>query len=280
MSPGVRFRPDILQAVGVSDRAVQHLRQMERWADRLTSTFVSLHEVRVRASLEDGGAPLSVLVHSQVDLFGSLMGRRLAELLTSLINALNSRQLLVAAMSMRGLIETSAAAVHCHSKVAPLLERTTLGVIELKAVWESMYGMIWGGHFDWPRLVRGGDYRDSLFRDYAAGQRPQPVVRPVRISTMLKNLDRRFAAQSREQAGIIKAVYAILSDILHPSAGFSLLQVGSTHKPDRWVLQTEPSDEVVRWFCGIAVIPFANGVTEAAVEAITNLASLSPEVRQ
>jgi hypothetical protein len=66
-----------------------------------------------------------------------------------------------------------------------------------------------------------------LIEEYAKAKgvanEPNPQIRQKSTASFIDALDKRIAAESRTNKGYVKAIYALLSDICHPSVGGDLM---------------------------------------------------------
>lgn len=187
------------------------------------------------------------------------MGRRMVDLLIDLFDALNRRRLVNAALVGRALLECGALCVYTYEK---LLEFTKQGE---RASHSEMAALVqrltWGGRFDWGRLRA-----PSLLREYAMAKstqdEPQPPAsaRAVNVVTLLRVLD---AAVGRKMppvkgthgVGVVRAVYAALSDFCHPAVGGLRLYLRPRSEPDSFsatsIMGDEQLKEVWTWMSAV-----------------------------
>lgn len=185
-----------------------------------------------------------------------LQGVRIMDHLHDFTDALVRQRVLAAALAGRGVVETTAAIVYADETTSTLLQAGDRG--QLLSELHRWYA---GGRYDWFTADEHGERLDN----YAAGKEPEiPADRKAtNILTMLGKLERRAQAEWADMApmgGVVRAVYAKLSDICHPATGTAILY-SEPGVLQGWVrLKSSTDERSVRWFfreLGMFVAPIA-----------------------
>jgi hypothetical protein len=192
-------------------------------------------------------------------------------------------RVLNAALISRAILETAAATVYLQEKLEATM--TTSSDDALRAGLEELHRAIGGGRFNW-FAAKDDTAMLSNLEVYRVGDDPELPLgqRATNVMTMVRKLDqtvhKRFKVATSEsilviKGGVIRAMYAMLSDICHPAAGTAIL-LSSPSDRDGWIqMKATTGERETRWFfwnLGLIVPPVADG----AYEALARMNTLVP----
>lgn len=234
------------------------------------------------------GAPLRVHVMSHIGAAQWLLGVRMKEHLADLVDALLHYRVFNAALISRAILETAAATVYLQEK----LEATMAVPSEdaLGTALEELHRSVGGGRYDWGAWGNTAAMAKNV-EVYRAGDDPElsPDRRASNVLTMVRKLDQEFQRMFADATGIsfpvdylgvVRATYALLSDICHPAAGTLILLSQPGHR-DGWVRFNNSTEEsATRWlFSGpIGPLLLIPPVARVAYEALQRLGEKAHEL--
>lgn len=205
---------------------------------------------------------------------------RLTELLASLICNVNGARFLDTALCLRASIELAGALVYHEGRITDRLTEGVVGNEEMAAFNQVLVKGIWGGRFDWERWVGRGMNLKSLVKDYAEAERASvSSVQSKNVIDFVKALDQRVAIADPENKGWFAVIYALLSDIVHPSFGGSMLYASTESNRDWLIFGQLPDKEMGMWLLGAVVTPTALRLTTYAGESLSRLSEVGNSLK-
>jgi hypothetical protein len=210
----------------------------------------------------------------------ALIGRRVADHLCDLLDALNRRRLLVAALTARAAIEACALAVYCDERTRALLAETPSGASHMGPLVTFLHRVIGGGRYDWEGSRSSSERQLEMLSAYArassAKDAPEPpeARRAFNVMTMLGVLDKKVAAAGARLGtpggeGVVHSTHALLSDFCHPAVGGTVLYLRKESDGEH-CLDSQPTDALIRFFFNSAVLLVAP-VVEVAISSLIDL---------
>ena len=221
--------------------------------------------------------PRIVKIFALMGNFQLSYGRRAALCYVDSINLINERRLIPAALCLRAFMETTGAIALYTSKIVDILKEQVSTAEDWQQIMELLFQAIRGGRFDWMEYIFTGE--DDLLRQYAKAKsvKDEPVKKlQVQRSTaaFINSLEKWSSRRDPELAGRMKMVYAMLSDICHPSIGGDVLLLStqrSAADPFFDYYEPTPSDEMTAFFiknCAVPVLTDCFQVTRMSLETI------------
>lgn len=255
-----KFDPRLVKAVSQGSTIIENsFVAIERNTNELYRVYY-LPTARIAhfETQKSGGATVIERVQAAISRFKVLTGKRLADHYVNLIESLNHRRLYSAALITRAIIEVTASVVYFDISIIPLLTRGIGSQQEMNEVTAVIEKHLFAGRFDWERWLKGGKYKDELKKEYAENEdEPKPEIFQTNALTMIKHLDTRFSQKDTTSKGMVKLVYALLSDICHPAIGAHILLLANRPTEGWYVVDSEPTNEIVRWYCLNTTVPVA-----------------------
>lgn len=252
------------------------------------TSFSADGEVPGCTILTQQSASLTEHIVSHIAAAQSLLGVRMKEHLLDLVNALHSHRVFNAALVSRAILETAAATVYLQKKLENLM--TNRSRDRLLAVLDELHGSVGRGRYPW-HAWGNAEEMAKYVAAYRVGRDPELASdqRAINVLTMIQKLDKEFArrfadvAQQSSQvdyAGLVRATYALLSDVCHPGAGTGILLMEPGDR-DGWIRVNNTTPErATRWlFSGpIGPLLLVPPVARVAYEALECLgkATLGP----
>ena len=96
---------------------------------------------------------------------------------------------------------------------------------------------------------------------------------------MIDSLDRKLGDLEKRNKGRILALYALLSDVCHPSLGGDMIFTSPQQQQPGWIChQAIPSQDTVIWFLKSVALPAMVHVGHAAIKALSHNVRLTHTV--
>ena len=281
--------PRFIATVSAGDRHIENaaIRLNEEVAAYGTS-FSAAGEVPGCTILTQQGASLGEHVLSHTAVAQSLLGVRMKEHLSDLVNALLLHRVFNAALVSRAIIETAAAIVYLQRKLEALMSDRSQD--HLRAALDELHGSVARGRYPWDAWGNAAAMAEHV-EAWREGNDPELSSdrRAINVLTMIRKLDQEFAERFADVArrssqvdysGAVRATYALLSDICHPAAGTGILLL-EQGQCDGWIRVNDTTrDTTTRWlFSGpIGPLLLVPPVARLAYEALERLgkAALDP----
>jgi hypothetical protein len=234
-------------------------------------------------------ASLAEHVVSHMAVAQSLWGVRMKEHLFDLAHALQSNRVFNAALLSRAILETAAAIVYLERRLEA--QPADASGDRFQAMLDELHGTVGRGRYPWDAW---GDSRAmaEYFSVYRAGKDPDlsSEQRAINILTMIQKLDKevahRFADVARRASpigyeGVVRATYALLSDICHPAAGTGILLLEAGTRAGWIRVNYTTSGSATRWlFSGpIGPLLLIPPVARVAYESLERLGNTALDVR-
>jgi hypothetical protein len=134
-----------------------------------------------------------------------------------------------------------------------------------------------GGRFNWEKFLDGDI--NALISAYGSAashnQEPAAEIRQKSTAHFVSEAEEQVTKRWPNRAGIVRLVYAVLSDVCHPSRGGDLLFADGPFVEGWTKRRVEPSDEILGYFLHMFAMPvFLNvaGVAFAALDSLQFLA--------
>ncbi len=237
------FPEDFIAAVSQGDAGI---RKALANLDQVTETFAASFEgepseVAGCSVLSAGESDIASHVANHVGLTQWLLGRRMCDQLVDFVSALQTHRVFAAALLGRAVIETSAACIYWEERLKVPLGQSARDLLD------DLHLMSAGGRFDWIAMREGTPAREVL-KLYGKGKDPEVPQerRAPNVVTMLDKLDRRLAPDG--EAGVVRAVYSMLSDFCHPAVGTALVLTEPSARRGFIRLKGAPGIKETRWF--------------------------------
>ena len=277
--------PTFIKALAAGDL---HIEKAAKNLNNIVTDFsTSFHAPTVEAPacriLTAQGAPLKAPIQSHLSAARWLLGVRMTEHLLDLIDALLRYRVFNAALDCRAIVEIAAATVYLQEKLKATMDLPSEDA--LRGALDELHRSIAGGRFDWITARDNAAMLKNL-ELYRAGEDPELPAdqRATSVLTMLRKLDQRVQSRfkavasgtlSDVQGGVIRAVYAQLSDICHPATGTAILL---SERSDRngWVrMKNTTGERETRWFFWNLGI-FIPTVADVALDSLVRMNNLTP----
>lgn len=204
-------------------------------------------------------------------------GRRLATLYCDAIDSINRRRVLLGALALRSFIEFTGGLLHFEKRITPKIRHgidTQAQLDELMAIFRTA---LHGGRFNWEQFL-GGDM-NALISAYGSAashnQEPAADIRQKSTAHFVSEAEEQVTKRWPNRAGIVRLVYAVLSDVCHPSRGGDLLFADGPFDEGWTKRRVEPSDEMLSYFLHMFAMPVFLNVAGVAFSALDNLQFLA-----
>lgn len=280
-----------IAALSGGDRHIENaLKRLNEAVTEFGKSFSASGEVPGCSALAAEHASLAEHVISHLAVAQSLWGVRMKEHLCDLVHALESDRVFVAALVSRAILETAAAIVNLEGKLeAPPADAPG---DHFRAMLDELHATVGRGRYPWDAW---GDSKAmaEYFSAYRAGQDPELPLerRATNILTMIQKLDRevahRFSDVARRASpigykGVVRATYALLSDICHPAAGTGILLLEPGARAGWIRVNHTTSGSATRWlFSGpIGPLLLIPPVARVAYESLERLGSRAFNLRK
>jgi len=254
----LKFDPLLLKAVAQGSTKIENsFLAIERNANDLYRVYyMPTARIAQLGAKKAMGATFIEELQAAISSFQILTGKRLAEQYVSLIELLNHRRLYAAALTTRAIIEVTASVVYFDASIIPSLTKGIRSRQEMDDLAALIEKHLRAGRFDWKRWLGESKFRDELIKEYADKKdEPKPEILQTNVVTMIKYLDDRVSLKDQSQKGMIKLIYAVLSDICHPAVGAHILLLANRSADGWYVADSEPTDELLRWYCLNTTVP-------------------------
>jgi len=282
---------DWIAALAGVDRHIENaLHRLNEVVTEFGKSFSVSGEVPGCSALAAQHASLADHVVSHLAVAQSLWGVRMKEHLFDLVHALQSDRVFLAALVSRAILETAAAIVNLGEKLKA--QPADAPDDNLQAMLDELHGTVGRGRYPWDAW---GDSKAmaEYFSFYRAGKDPEipSERRATNILTMIQKLDRevahRFADVARRVSqigyeGVVRATYALLSDICHPAAGTGILLLEPGSRAGWIRVNYTTSGSATRWlFSGpIGPLLLIPPVARVAYESLGRLGGSAVNVRK
>jgi hypothetical protein len=270
----------VLEVVGREHpQAVPSLRELGEGVRKFLATYsVGLTIADDETVAAKGGTPEEA-IQLRIAYIQVSLGRRLADLLASLIGHINGRRFLDAALNTRACMELAGALAYYERNLTSLLTAGISTPEQMSRFNEIVKQATKGGRFDWARWLLGGADARALVAEYAdKDASPTSPVQVKNVLNFIKALDDAVAAEE-PPSGVIRAVYALLCDICHPAVGGYMLYVADPQPPGQLKFDAHPNARMASWFVGSIISPTANRLMRHAARSLNRLTHIATTVK-
>lgn len=185
------------------------------------------------------------------------------------VDSLARRRLHLASLALRAYLELTGAHLYFEQR---LTKRLVDGVSTQEQM-DEVNGLlrvgVLGGRFDWSPFFQGGDPMEQLIAEYAKAKdhehEPSQDIRQKSPAVFVSEVEKHFAKQWPMHKGKIRAIYAMLSDICHPSVGGDLFFAEISQQPGWIKHRAEPHDELLRDFIRRIALPVLLEISQITV---------------
>lgn len=224
-------------------------------------------------------ATLTQHLMAESDAIQVAYGRRLATMYCDAIDSIGRRRLHLASLALRAFLELTGAATYFDQRLRSLLGAGVPTQEQLDQLNEVIRIALDGGRFDWLPFFAGGAQFDRLLAQYANAKNhdkePTQEVRQKSPGTFVAELEKRFTLQFPGEGGKVRALYAALSDICHPSVGGDLFFDEIPAIRGVIASRAEPHDAMTREFIMRLASPVLIDVSQTTVWALNQLGALA-----
>ncbi len=200
------------------------------------------------------------------------------------VDALSRRRLHLAALALRAYVELTGALLHFDRRLSALLTKGIRNQDDMTKLHNLLKQGLTGGRFDWTAYAKGGADMERLLRDYASAKNhddePTQSVRQKSTGAFVEALEIDVAKRWPPHAGKVRAIYAMLSDICHPSVGGDLFFVDVPQKEDCISHLGEPHDEMVRDFVRRVAMFVLLDLSQLTVSLLNHVGNTAKSLRQ
>jgi hypothetical protein len=274
------LNPAVFEVIGRENpQAVASLRDLGEGVRKFWGTYsIGLTIADYQTVKAMGGTPEEStqlrLAYIQVSL-----GRRLADLLTSVVTHINGVRLLDAALATRACIELAGALVYYEKRITSLFTAGISTQAQMDRFNDIIKKTTRGGRFDWVRwFLRGADLQ-ALIAEYADEKAtPTSPVQAKNVLDFIKALDESIAAEE-PPPGLTRAVYALLCDMCHPAVGGYMLYIAVPQPPGHLQFDAHPNTKVASWFVGSIISPTTNPLMKHAAYSLQRMTHIAKTVK-
>lgn len=211
-------------------------------------------------------------------------GRRLATLYCDALESINRRRLHLSSLAMRSYLEHTGAVIYFGQKLKKRLVEGIKTQAQLDKVINLLRLALRGGRFEWTAYAMGGEAWDKLIESYAKAenqkQEPLPEIRQESCAEFIAAFEERLTKEFPQHQGKVRAIYAMLSDICHPSFGGDLFFVEVHPKAGLVRQRAEPQDEVMRNFIRRIALTVLRDFSEITIAALNDINGLADSLEQ
>lgn len=247
------------------------LTEIAETAKLLTARFAIPSKVRAKTpGVSDASWNYAVDLAMLQDSYG----RRLAILYCDAIESINRRRLHLAALALRAIVELAGAIIYYERRVLKLLG-SGIGSQEQRDRLEDLFRFaLEGSRFRWNQF--SVEEFLGLLGEYARASDHEHEPKPDRLqkssAAFVAEVERQAAVRWPQRKGSVRLVYALLSDMCHPSLGGNVL-LEEAQDEAGWVkYRHEPADEMLGFFVLFAALPVLVNVSAVALESLEKLA--------
>lgn len=211
-------------------------------------------------------------------------GRRLATLYCDAVDSIARSRLHLASLALRAFLELTGAHLYFEQRLRKFLVAGISTQEEMDKINELIRTALLGGRFDWKPFFVGGAAMEQLLAEYAKARdhltEPPAEIKQKSPAAFVKELEKHVATQRPDQKGMVRAIYAMLSDICHPSRGGDLLFTEIPQEPGVQLQRAEPHDEVIRDFIQRIACPVLLDITEVTFGTLKSIHELGDSLTQ
>lgn len=234
---------------------------------------------REKRSVE--GTIADMIPHLVLDITSLEMsyGARMMGMYCDAIDGLNRRRLHFAALALRAVIELAGAISYHERRISSKLSAGLATQEQLDEVIQLLQTARLGSRFKWGDLLAGTENWDALRAEYAKAKshaaEPLPDIQQKSSAAFVDEAEKQVRQKWPGRTGLIRLMYAMLSDICHPSWGGELLLVDGPFVDGWHKRRPEVSDDMVSWFFHHLALPVLLNVYTIAEHTLNNLRDLA-----
>lgn len=211
-------------------------------------------------------------------------GRRLATVYCDAVEAISRRRLLLASLALRAYLELTGALTHFEQRLTRRLVEGVSTQEQMDEVNKLLRVGLLGGRFDWEPFLRGGSAMDQLIDHYAKAKdhehEPSQAVVQKSSGTFVAELEKQIGKHWPAHKGKVRALYAILSDMCHPSVGGDLLFAEIPQRAGWIEHRAEPHDEVLKDFVRRIALPVLLDISQVTFGSLKRIESVAESLSE
>jgi len=278
---GSQLGPRIWSFAAVDDKLRSGLAQVERNAQQFAEHYCVASAFPAQ---QDPSLPVIERIWTDIAALQLSYGRRLATLYCDAVDSLARGRLHLTALALRAYLELTGALLLFEQRITKRLSAGVGEQAELEELNQLLRVGILGGRFQWAPFVQGGAAMDQLVAEYAKAKRdedePTQDVRQKSTATFVAEVERAFSKHWQAHKGKVRVLYAILSDICHPSLGGDLLFIELPQSVGLVQHRAEPHDEIVRDFVRRIALPILLDISQLTVWSLKRLGQVADSLRE
>lgn len=278
---GNRLGVRIWNLAGGDDKLRSGLAQVERNAQQFSDHYCVASTFPAQ---QDPSIPVVQQLWTDIAALQISYGRRLATMYCDSVDSLGRGRLHLAALGLRAFLELTGALLVFEQRITKRLLAGVGEQQELEEVNQLLRVGILGGRFHWAPFAQGGGAMDQLVTDYAKAKKdedePTQDVRQKSTAAFVAELEKVFARHWPEHKGKVRVLYAVLSDICHPSLGGDLLFVDLSQSVGVVKHRAEPHDEMLRDFVRRIALPILLDVSQLTVWSLKRLGQVADSLHE
>jgi hypothetical protein len=279
-----KFGPLIWGLAGGDEKLRAGLAQVERNAEN----FVRHYCVPSRLPTPELRRALNAetIHHVWTDLAALQIayGRRLATMYCDSVDCVGRRRLHLASLALRAYLELTGVLIYFEQRLTRRLVDGVASQAQMDELNELLRVGVLGGRFDWAPFFQGGARMDQLIAAYAKAKdhehEPAQAVRQKSTGAYIAEVDKHFGKRWPEHQGKVRAVYAMLSDICHPSVGGDLFFAEVPQQPGWVTHRAEPHDEMIKDFVRRVALPVLLDISQITVWSLKRLGQVADSLHE
>ena len=215
----IRFKPEIVDAAAEgSEKVKRSLGEIEQAARSFADVYGRIAwEMADSATLAAMSSTPVERFQAAIAFFQIAMGKRIAEFLFGIIDALNRRKLGLAALPTRSLLEVTAVVSFTQTRLERRLRAGVVTPEDSRELSDIIEKPVRSGRFDWELWISSPAGPAELLAKYAEDPKSARRGDQVNVWTRVRQLDERMDADHPGNKGGILLAYDLLSDMCHPS---------------------------------------------------------------
>jgi len=278
----IRFRADIVDAAAQGSAKVRRsFAEIEKGSRSFVDAYGTIAwEMADSTAAAAMGASAIERVQAAISFFQIAMGKRIAEFLFGIIQALNRRKLGLAALATRSLLEVTAVVSFTQDRVERRLRAGIATREDSQELSDLLEKSVRSGRFDWELWLSIPSGPPQLLAKYALDPKLARRGDQVSVLTRIEQLDQRMDALHPGTKGGILLAYDLLSDMCHPSVGAHFLYVAPERRLGWYGFDPLPSDDLLRQYCLWTTTPLVENLAKLDAEALNALRGLAEGLNQ
>ena len=254
------------------DVARESLEDVNVTADNLMHRFANVTHIREKkADVGDYRWNLRIDLANIQELYG----RRMTILYADAIDSINRMRLHLAALALRALLEVQGALIYYERRILKCMADGYKSPADRDELSRLISAALYGSRFRWNQFTENKEEFLNLLREYAKAtdQKDEPVPDVLQKSSaaFVAEVEKQAAKKWPQRKGSIRLVYALLSDMCHPSLGANIALEGMPTQSGWVTRRYSPSEQFLGFFLVFAAMPVLTNAATVAAESILRL---------